>query len=79
MRQENGRVKWEESNDIFVMICLEMEVKWSCYLFRTGFYLFWTGFYEIQPISTQLVEFLDYCIWKFFSYEKSLLILDICL
>ena len=56
-----------------------MEVKWSRYLFRTGFYLFQTGFYENQPISTQLVEFLDYCIWKFFSYEKSLLILDICL
>ena len=72
MRQQTGRVKWAESNNIFVMSCLEMEVKCSRYLFQTGFY-------ENQPISTQLVEFLDYCIWKFFSYEKSLLILDICL
>ena len=35
-----------------------MEVKWSRYLFQTGFYLFRTGFYENQPISTQLVEFV---------------------
>ena len=67
MRQQTSRVKWADSNDIFVMSCLEMEVKWSRYLFRTGFDLFRTGFYENQPISTQLVEFLDYCIWKFFS------------